>query len=142
MLVMMNTKYLKKITRKSYRRSKSVLEPKNRGKTCKTPCPRANQQGTDQQRFHLIGRPPQHPRTHNYSVTSTLSTSRMLAPDSILPLVYSFLKLCTISSVLSHLSPLSFLFSALPLLFKGKVLVPFFSFWVKTKVKEKFLFKT
>ena len=84
MFAMMNTKYLKKITR-SYRRSKSVLEPKNRGKMCKTPCPRANKQGTNQQGFHLIER-PQHPRTYNYSVTSTLSTSRMLAPDSILPL--------------------------------------------------------
>ena len=42
MFAMMNTKYLKKITRRSYRRSKSVLELKNRGKMCKTPCPRAN----------------------------------------------------------------------------------------------------
>ena len=57
MFAMMNTKYLKKITR-SYRRSKSVLEPKNRGKMCKTPCPRANKQGTNQQGFHLIERPP------------------------------------------------------------------------------------
>ena len=58
MFAMMNTKYLKKITRRSYRRSKSVLEPKNRGKMCKTPWPRANKQGTNQQGFHLIERPP------------------------------------------------------------------------------------
>ena len=86
MFAMMNTKYLKKITRRSYRRSKSVLELKNRGKMCKTPCPRANKQGTNQQGFHLIERPPKHPRTYDYSVTSTLSTSRMLTPDSIHPL--------------------------------------------------------
>ena len=49
MFAIMNTKYLKKITRRSYRRSKSVLELKNRGKMCKTPCPRANKQGTNQQ---------------------------------------------------------------------------------------------
>ena len=58
MFVMMNTRYLKKITRMSYRRSKSVLELKNRGKMCKTPCLRANKQGTNQQEFHLIERPP------------------------------------------------------------------------------------
>ena len=86
MFAMMNTKYLKKITRRSYRRYKSILELKNRGKMCKTPCQRANKQGTNQQGFHLIERPPQHPRTYNYSVTSTLSTSRMSAPDSIRPL--------------------------------------------------------
>ena len=58
MFAMMNTKYLKKITRRSYRRYKSILELKNRGKMCKTPCPRANKQGTNQQGFHLIRRPP------------------------------------------------------------------------------------
>ena len=58
MFAMMNTKYLKKITRRSYRRYKSILELKNRGKMCKTPCQRANKQGTNQQGFHLIERPP------------------------------------------------------------------------------------
>ena len=58
MFAMMNTKYLKKITTRSYIRSKWVLELKNRGKMCKTPCPRANKQGTNQQGFHLIERPP------------------------------------------------------------------------------------
>ena len=57
MFAMMNTKYLKKITRRSYRRYKSILELKNRGKLCKTPCQRANKQGTNQQGFHLIERP-------------------------------------------------------------------------------------
>ena len=42
MFAMMNTKYLKKITRRSYRRSKSVLELKNRGKMCK-PMPESKQ---------------------------------------------------------------------------------------------------
>ena len=54
----MNTKYLKKITTRSYIRSKWVLELKNRGKMCKTPCQRANKQGPNQQGFHLIERAP------------------------------------------------------------------------------------
>lgn len=53
---------------------------------CVNPMPESKQTRYESTGISSDWETPQHPQTYDYSVTSTLSTSRMSTPDSIHPL--------------------------------------------------------